>query len=299
MSVFRRFWSTVAKKTQYRIHMDEESLIRKSIEALNSIRISDYTIDVRSMRVNDISNLDDVEDCGTDIRKGIARFSPHDLVEELSEKSGLCYTSVLKIIAGMDNKEQYLKNPPVFIEQAVFKIRQVQLDELVRCVEYCPTGDDYAFDFEDFSRDGCDNWISTPNHGVWDKTLYDSNLEREFAEEADKSTNTDVLCFLKFPHWYKIPTPVGNYEPDFGVVLRKKELRNPGEDKEYYFVVEIKGTNDIMDTHALTPHEIARIQCAVKHFRSLGIEAYYKAPIQDYGTFKAQAAQTINDNGNL
>ena len=279
--------------------MDEESLIRKSIEALNSIRISDYTIDVRSMRVNDISNLDDVEDCGTDIRKGIARFSPHDLVEELSEKSGLCYTSVLKIIAGMDNKEQYLKNPPVFIEQAVFKIRQVQLDELVRCVEYCPTGDDYAFDFEDFSRDGCDNWISTPNHGVWDKTLYDSNLEREFAEEADKSTNTDVLCFLKFPHWYKIPTPVGNYEPDFGVVLRKKELRNPGEDKEYYFVVEIKGTNDIMDTHALTPHEIARIQCAVKHFRSLGIEAYYKAPIQDYGTFKAQAAQTINDNGNL
>lgn len=299
MSVFRRFWNTVAKKTQYRIHMDEVGLIRRSVEALNSIRISDYTIDVRSMRVNDISNLDDVEDCGTDIRKGIARFSPHDLVEELSEKSGLCYTSVLKIIAGMDNKEQYLKNPPVFIEQAVFKIRQVQLDELVRCVEYCPTGDDYAFDFEDFPRDGCDNWISTPNHGVWDKTLYDSNLEREFAEEADKSTNTDVLCFLKFPHWYKIPTPVGNYEPDFGVVLRKKELRNPGEDKEYYFVVEIKGTNDIMDTHALTPHEIARIQCAVKHFRSLGIEAYYKAPIQDYGTFKAQAAQTINDNGNL
>lgn len=300
MSMFRRFWNTVAKKTTYRVHMDEDNIIRKSVEALNDIRINDYTIDARSMKVNDIGNLDDVEDCGTDIRKGLARFNPHDLVEELSEKTGLCYTSVLRIIAGISNKEQYIKNPPVFMEQAVFKIQQVRLNELVRCVEYCPTGENHAFDFNDFSRDGCDNWVSTPNHGVWDKTLYDSNLERSFAEEADKSTNTDILCFLKFPTWYRIPIPIGQYyEPDFGVVLRKRELRNPNEDEEYYFVVEIKGTNDITDTRALTPHEIARILCAVKHFRSLGIEAYYKAPIRDYETFRAQATQTINNNGNI
>lgn len=299
MNVFRRFWNTVAKKTSYRIHMDEDELIRRSIEALNAILINDYTIDIRSMRVNDISNLEDVEDCGTDIRKGHARFNPHDLIEELSEKTGLCYTSVLKIIAGINNKEQYIKNPPVFMEQAVFKIRQVQLKELVRCAEYQPTGDNYDFKFEDFTRDGCENWVETPNHGVWDKTLFDSNIERDFAKEADKTTNTDVLCFLKFPTWYKIPTPIGNYEPDFGIVLRRKELLSPNEDKEYYFVVEIKGTDDITDTKALTPHEIARIQCAVKHFRALGIEAYYKAPIKEYETFKAQANQTINSNGNI
>lgn len=299
MSVFRRFWNTVAKKTTYRIHMDEDNLIRKSITALNGIRISDYSIDVQSIKVNDISNLNDFEDGGSDFRKGLAHFTPHDLVEELSEKTGLCYTSVLKIIAGISNKDQYIKNPPVFMEQAVFKMKQIQLDELVRCVEYCPTGEEYAFDFNDFSKDGCENWISTPNHGVWDKTLYDSNIERDFAEDADKSTNADVLCFLKFPQWYKIPTPAGNYEPDFGVVLRKRELRNPNEDKEYYFVVEIKGTNDIEDKKALTPHEIARIKCAIAHFRSLGIEAYYKAPIKEYETFKAQATQTINNNGNI
>lgn len=299
MNVFRRFWNTVAKKTSYRIHMDEEELIRRSIEALDGIFINDYTIDIRSMRVNDISNLDNAEDYGTDIRKGHARFNPHDIIEELSEKTGLCYTSVLRIIAGISNKEQYIKNPPVFMEQAVFKIRQVQLNELVRCVEYTPTGDMYDFKFEDFPKDGCENWVETPNHGVWDKTLYDSNLEREFAKEADKSTNTDVLCFLKFPTWYKIPTPIGDYLPDFGVVLHRRELRGSDEDKEYYFVVEIKGTNDITDTRALTLHEIARIQCAVKHFRSLGIEACYKAPIKEYEAFKAQANQTINSNGNI
>lgn len=299
MSLFRRFWNVVAQKTVYRIHMDEDELIRRSIESLNEIRINDYILEVQSMRITDISNLNNAEYYGSESYAGRARFNPHDLVEEISEKTGLCYTSVLKIVAGINNQGQYIKNPPVFMEQAVFKIRQVQLDELVRCIEYTPTGNIYEFKFDDFSKDGCEDWIATPNHGVWDKSLYDSLYEKEFAKEADKITNTEVLCFLKFPSWYKIPTPIGNYEPDFGVVLHKRLLSSPNEDKEYYFVVEIKGTDDINDTRALTPHEIGRIKCAVKHFKSLGIEAYYKAPIKEYDTFKAQANQTINNNGNI
>lgn len=299
MSVFRRFWNVVAKKTSYRIQMDEEELIRRSIDSLNEIRINDYALEVQSMRITDIGNLNNAEYYGSESYAGRAKFNPHDLIEEISEKTGLCYTSVLKIVAGISNPDQYIKNPPVFMEQAVFKIRQVQLEELVRCIEYSPIGESYGFDFKDFRRDGCENWIDTPNHGVWDKTLYDSNLEKEFAKEADKITNTEVLCFLKFPSWYKIPTPIGNYEPDFGVVLHKRQLSSPHEDKEYYFVVEIKGTDDINDTRALTPHEIGRIKCAIKHFQSLGIEAYYKAPIKEYDTFKAQANQTITNNGNI
>lgn len=299
MGVFRRFWDVVARKTTYRIHMDEDELIRRSIESLNEIRINDYILEVQSMRITDISNLNNAEYYGSESYAGRARFNPHDLVEEISEKTGLCYTSVLKIVAGISNQDQYIKNPPVFMEQAVFKIRQVQLDELVRCIEYRPIGETYDFDFKDFRKDGCENWVDTPNHGVWDKTLYDSILEKEFAKEADKITNTEVLCFLKFPSWYKIPTPIGNYEPDFGVVLHKRLLSSHDEDKEYYFVVEIKGTDDINDTRALTPHEIGCIKCAVKHFKSLGIEAYYKAPIKEYDTFKAQANQTINNNGNI
>ena len=299
MSIFRRFWNVVARKTTYRIHMDEEELIRRSIESLNEIRINDYTLEVQSMRITDIGNLNNAEYYGSQSYVGRAKFNPHDLVEEISEKTGLCYTSVLKIIAGINNQDQYIKNPPVFMEQAVFKIRQVQLDELVRCIEYTPTVNIYEFKFDDFSKDGCEDWIATPNHGVWDKSLYDSLYEKEFAKEADKITNTEVLCFLKFPSWYKIPTPIGNYEPDFGVVLHKRLLSSPNEDKEYYFVVEIKGTDDINDARALTPHEIGRIKCAVKHFKSLGIEAYYKAPIKEFDTFKAQANQTINNNGNI
>lgn len=301
MSVFRRFWDTIARKTKYRVHMDEDALIQKSIEALNAITVSQYAADVSSYRVNDITNVTDASYEGSETYELPGHFNPQDLIEELSEKTGLCYTSVMQILSRIESKKEFLKNPPVFIEQAAFKIRQVQLDELVRCAEYEPTDSKFPFNFEDFTKDGCDNYVETPNHGVWDKTLYDSGLEKSFAEEADKPMNSEVLCFLKFPTWYKIDTPIGSYEPDFGVVLHKKQLLGSQEEKEYYFVVEIKGTEDIEDIRALTPHEKARMLFAVKHFRSLGIEAHYKAPIKEYSTFKAQANNTINSesDGNV
>ena len=98
---------------------------------------------------------------------------------------------------------------------------------------------------------------------------------------------------MKFPTWYKIPTPIGNYEPDFGVILKRVSIRDSHDRQEYYFVVEIKGTNDPSDKKALTSHEIARMEFAKKHFRSLGIEAVYKAPIREFSTFKAQAEQIM------
>lgn len=84
-------------------------------------------------------------------------------------------------------------------------------------------------------------------------------------------------------------------------MLKRVSLKANQGQQEYYFVVEIKGTNDPNDKKALTPHEIARIKCAIKHFDSLGIKAVYKAPIREYSTFKAQAEQTINTqaNGNI
>lgn len=301
-SVFRKFWNTIAKRTNYRVRFDEDAIIRRSIEALNSISIAVYTAEVSSYRVSDIADFTQREYIGSEDYRLKGYFTPQDLVEELSEKTGLCYKSVMRIIKEVDNQQEYIKNPPVYLEQAAYKIKQVQLEELVRCVEYAPTEEEYAFNFADFTKDACDNYVSTPNHGVWDKTLYDSGLERDFAIDADnKDTNPDVICFLKFPSWYKIPTPIGNYEPDFGVVLKRVSLKNGQKQKEYYFVVEIKGTNDINDKKALTPHEIARIKCAIKHFNSLGIEAVYKAPIREYSAFKVQAEQTINDqaNGNI
>lgn len=292
---FREFWKRMAKQTKYHVSFDENRLVELCIEAINDIRIESYVAEVSSHIVQDISDIvEGNEYVGSEQYTLKGRFTPTDMVEDLSEKTGLCYRSVMRIVSGISNHSEYVKNPPVFVERAAAIIRNLQLEELVRGVVYEPIDQEHPFKFDTFERDACDNYILTPNNGLWDKTLYDSNNERDFAEQADKP-NTDVACFLKFPEWYKIPTPVGSYEPDFGLVIRRKALQT-GSEKEYYFVIEIKGTNDLHDQKALTPHEVARIQCAVKHFQALGIDVDYEAPIKEYDTFHKQADEYIRKN---
>jgi type III restriction enzyme len=121
--------------------------------------------------------------------------------------------------------------------------------------------------------------------------LTDSDIERKFALGAD--LDDEVVCFMKLPAYYKIPTPIGNYNPDFGIVMKRKRLRD-GKESEFYFVIETKGTNDINDKKALKESEIYKIECAVKHFATLGVEVQYKAPVKDYQYFKTEATKDIN-----
>ena len=138
--------------------------------------------------------------------------------------------------------------------------------------------------------------IPTPKKGVFDKMLLDSDPERKFSIGAEN--DTEVVCFLKLPNWYRIPVPnvynnEGWYEPDFGIVMKRKELKS-GHEHEFYFVIETKSTNNMNDRSALTESEWFKIQCAVKHFAALGIEAQYKAPVSEFAYFKTEADKTIN-----
>ncbi|MDD2801591.1 MAG: hypothetical protein PHE96_09045, partial [Methylococcales bacterium] len=146
----------------------------------------------------------------------------------------------------------------------------------------------------------------TPNKGIYDFAICDadSQPEHNFARQADNDPK--VVCLLKLPDFYQIPTPIGEYyRPDFGLVVKQSSLRNSDE-KELYFVIETKSTNDINDDKALTEHERNKIQCAVKHFQALGIraeiggdvtyqvkedpggykQASFHAPVKDYGDVK-------------
>ena len=75
--------------------------------------------------------------------------------------------------------------------------------------------------------------------------------------------------------------------------MKRKSLRD-GKESEFYFVIETKGTNDINNKKALKESEIYKIECALKHFATLGVEVHYKAPVKDYQYFKTEATKDIN-----
>ena len=292
---FREFWKRLSQKTEYLVAFDESELVKSSIATVNEITVPEPQMQISLARIKDISNRGlKTQYFGTENKKMPTVFSAIDLVEEISESTGVAYATVFKIVKGIKNKKEIVRNPHLFLQEAIRRIRDIELDEMVRALDYRVTGETFTIEqFQQSLIKNSDKIEPTPNKGIYDHIIWDSKYEQKFAQEVD--TDTEVVCFLKLPSFYVIKTPVGEYSPDFGLVLKKKKIREDKE-SEYYFVIEIKGTNNIDDRTALTKNEIYKIKCAVKHFEALGIEAEinYFAPVKEYKYLKEKVDEIRN-----
>lgn len=284
-AAFRNFWSKLARKTDYTVLFREDEVVRRASAALDGIGVGDYAADIVLTRIRSIAATGlGSEEVGRETEKLRASFTPVDLIEELSENTSLSYPTAIRIVQGMKNVAEAAKNPPKFLAQACAAIRAIELDEMFRALSYRPTGDTLPLeDLQEVVETFLDV-VPTPTRGVYDGVAAESLPEREFALAADN--DAEVVCFLKLPDFYKIPTPIGDYTPDFGLVLKRRSLKE-GSEAEYYFVVETKSTNDLDDPRALTEAERLKIRCAIKHFEAIGIEAQldyraYHAPVKEY-----------------
>lgn len=292
---FKAFWARLARKTDYTVAFHEGQVVERAIEALNAIQIGQYEAEVVLTRIRSIalSGMESTE-LGRDVGKLKSAFSPLDLIEEISENTALSYPTVCQIVTGLRDFDRIARNPPQFLAAACAQIRRIELDEMIRSLSYHPTSQ--SLPLVDL-LEVIETYLpvqATPHRGVYDNVICESDPERAFAIAADN--DNEVVCFLKLPDFYKIPTPIGDYSPDFGLVLRRRNLRS-GEENEYYFVIETKSTNDLDDARALNNSERVKIRCAMKHFEALGIEAKlsyaaYHAPVKDYHSdFKAKVPQ--------
>ena len=96
-------------------------------------------------------------------------------------------------------------------------------------------------------------------NSVYDAVVYDSEVEREFAEKLDN--RVDVKLFVKLPDWFKIETPLGTYNPDWAILKH--------DDTVLYLVRETKGTKNF---EKLRNSEAEKIRCGRKHFEALNVD---------------------------
>jgi type III restriction enzyme len=282
---FRTFWAKLARKTDYAVVFREDEIVARVVAALNQLAVDDYQAEIVLTRIKSISMTGLASDeIGRATEKLRASFTPLDLIEEISENTALSYRAAENIVAGLGNHAAVAKNPPKFLAQANAVIRAIELEEMLRSLSYHPTAESVPLAV---LEPMIETWLPvspTPQRGVYDAVAYQSEPERWAAQCMD--FDNEVVCFLKLPPEYEIPTPIGMYRPDFGLVLKRKNLTTKAE-AEYYFVIEVKSTNNIDDTKAITEAERMKIHCALKHFDALGIEAKlqylpYVAPVKDY-----------------
>ncbi len=184
-----------------------------------------------------------------------------DVVAYLQGETELTRSTIVRIITESKRLPEFLLNPQKYMD-AVSAILKQQLHKLIiDGIKYEKVGNaEYEMRlFEDEEIMSYLNNRLEVKHSVYDAVVYDSEIEREFAEKLDK--REDIKLFVKLPDWFKIETPLGTYNPDWAILK--------DDDKVLYLVRETKGTKDF---EKLRNIEAEKIRCGRKHFESLDVD---------------------------
>ena len=109
--------------------------------------------------------------------------------------------------------------------------------------------------------------IVPAENALYDQVIVDSQVERDFVEDLEQ--REDVHLYIKLPNWFKVPTPIGNYNPDWAIVMDDPEADAVDKRPLLYFVTETKGTTD--ETRLQYSHERKKIDCGRQHFQALDV----------------------------
>lgn len=184
----------------------------------------------------------------------------YDLVGDIAKGANLTRRSVVAILRGIRESTlyQFKNNPEEFIRQAIHIIREQKSTMIVEAIHYNMTEGIYESNiFTVKSKMDFDRAYAAKKH-ITDYVFSDSKGERQFAHDLDEAN--EVVVYAKLPRSFQIPTPVGNYAPDWAIAMQQEGV------KHIFFIAETKGTMDSLD---LAPIERAKIDCASKLFNSI------------------------------
>jgi type III restriction enzyme len=266
---FKELWQRINRKAAYTVHFDTHELVAKSIKALNHhLRVTplQYTIQ-RGEQSDQISfegmktgNAFEIRSTDTEQSKlSIHSAVKYDLIGKLAEGTQLTRRTVADILGGMEPAvfDQFKTNPENFLAEAVRLINEEKAAVIIEHIAYDPVQD--TFDLDIFTAGQTQKDLSKAGkklqHHIYDYALTDSEVERDFVEELD--TCTDIAVYAKLPRGFLIPTPVGDYNPDWAIAFKQ------GEVKHVYFVAETKGS---LSSMRLREIEQAKIECARRFF---------------------------------
>ena len=200
----------------------------------------------------------------------------YDLLGEIAEKTQLTRRTCAAILTGIkpDTFAKFKQNPEQFITEAARLVNEQKATVIVEHLTYDPL--DNRFDASIFTESQTAQDLSRAGDklkkSVYEYVVTDSKVERSFVERLDVSD--EVVVYSKLPRGFFIPTPVGDYNPDWAIAFRDDTTMI----KHLYFVAETKGS---MSSLQLRGIEDAKIECARKFFACLNDKADEKVVTYD------------------
>ena len=265
---FKALWNRINQKAVYRVEFDSSELIRNSIGALDKeLRVTPLTYTVQKGEQTDGTTYEklkagqgfEVRETSTEYGSSVHSMVTYDLLGKIAENTQLTRKTVAEILSGVQPSvfKQFKQNPEHFISEGSRLINEQKATIIIERLSYDNIAETHDIDIftagqskQDFTKAS----EKLKNH-IYDYVITDSKIEREFVKELD--TSTEVVVYAKLPRGFLIPTPVGDYNPDWAISFKE------GSVKHIYFVAETKGSMSSMELRAI---EQTKIECARKFF---------------------------------
>lgn len=278
---FLELWNRINHKAVFEIQIDSEKLIAQSIKSIeaaakqrnnNFVESLSYKL-AQSTQRDTISHEEltarqsfdspttSTESADVSIRSQVK----YDLIGSLSEQTDLTRRSIVAILKGINNGifAQFKNNPEAFIREVARLINEARIKMVIQGLTYYTTDQTYPLNEIFVSNQKIPSDSLKVSRHVFDYVATDSSIEKRFAQELEGAID-DVAVYAKLPDRFKIPTPVGDYNPDWAIAF------NEGKVRHIYFVAETKGSMIDAD---LREKEKYRIESAKKFFDALNLKA--------------------------
>jgi type III restriction enzyme len=287
---FQTLWNYINHKYAYTVEFDSDELITKAVAHINEKMFVSQLQYTRTMSEQKTDLDEHSIECGDSFKSVKTKTETlkhaetsqirYDLVGKIAEGTTLTRKTVSAILKGLDNHifASFRHNPEEFINKSIMLIKEQKATMIVDHISYDQIDGSYDSDIftaekhsQDFSK------AFKANKHIQDFVFTDGSaeksIERKFAESLDGAK--EVCVYAKLPKGFAIPTPVGNYSPDWAIAFHE------GSVKHIYFIAETKGSMSSMQLRLI---EDAKIHCARKHFKSISTDVVKYDVVDSYKT---------------
>lgn len=267
---FQNLWKKINIKSNYEVNFETDLLVERSIKAINKIKLGRLRITttkgeqqniISAKTLNEGKSFTDYKVYEEKIDEASHTTIKYDLVGEIQKNTQLMRKTIIRVLTNIEERafNEYKNDPDSFITEVSKILNDEKASCIIEGIKYYKSSQIYEnkiFIDNKFSGQLEKDVLKVNNH-VYDYVKVDSTIEKNFTKKLDK--NDDVV-YAKLPTGFKIKTPVGNYNPDWAIVLENKKM------KEIYFIAETKGTTALNELRTV---EQAKIKCASEHFKAI------------------------------
>jgi type III restriction enzyme len=259
---FQELWNRIKHRTTYAVEYSTETLVQNAVREIRKMdRIDAVRLSYRETGME----MDRRGLAGTVLREGgrseAYRGTLPDVLAYLQSETELTRGTLVRILKESDKLEEFLINPQKFMDAVATILRHEMNRLIIDGIKYERIEGD-EFEMRRFEEEEILSYLNNRlevKKSIFDAVVYDSEIERKFAERLDE--REDIRLFVKLPWWFKIETPIGDYNPDWAIVKHDSSV--------LYLARETKGTKDF---EKLRNAEADKLRCGRRHFEALDVD---------------------------